>query len=320
MKVERLPILILYPHGRCNCRCVMCDIWQRTEAEELTREDVERWSLDLRRLGVEEIVLSGGEALMHSDLRSVGEPLKATGAKLTLLTTGLRLADEAALVNAAFDEVIVSLDGPRTVHDVVRRVPGAFDRLAAGVQAIDLPTHARCTVQKANHTTLRATAADAREVGFCSISFLAVDVGSAAFDHKGPVQDGVDLNEVEVEALAEEIDRLVAEESGRGFVRESPGKLRAIVRRFRARLGLEEPQAPPCTAPWVSAVIETDGTLRPCFFHEAVGNAREQGLLGALNSDHAVRFRESLDVRTNSICQRCVCSLNRVVPAPDASA
>ena len=27
-RLEHLPILILEPHNRCNCRCVMCDIWK----------------------------------------------------------------------------------------------------------------------------------------------------------------------------------------------------------------------------------------------------------------------------------------------------
>jgi hypothetical protein len=30
--------------------------------------------------------------------------------------------------------------------------------------------------------------------------------------------------------------------------------------------------APRCNAPWVSAVVETDGAVRPCFFQQAIGN------------------------------------------------
>src|SRR3712207_8082535 len=35
------------------------------------------------------------------------------------------------------DDVIVSLDGPREIHDQIRRIPRAFDRLAEGVAALD---------------------------------------------------------------------------------------------------------------------------------------------------------------------------------------
>ena len=313
MKLDRLPILILYPHSRCNCRCTMCDIWRRTESEEISRADIERWLDDLRALQVEQIVFSGGEPLMHSDLRGLAEPLVSIGAKLTLLTTGLLLSENASLVDELFDEVIVSLDGPREIHDAIRRVPGAFDRLAAGVQAIEKPAQGRCTIQKANHSALRATTDAARDLGIQSISFLAVDVGSAAFDHTAPTQDAVGLELDEVTALADEVEALVDREAQRGYVRESPEKLRAIVKRFRARLGLEQPEAPPCTAPWVSAVIETDGTMRPCFFHPPVANARAQGLLRSANSAQSVSFRKHLNVSSNQICQRCVCSLNRPI-------
>lgn len=304
-----LPILILYPHSRCNCRCTMCDIWRRTETQELTAGDIRSWSDDLRRLGVEQVVLSGGEPLMHSGLGALASAVRQTGACLTLLTTGLRLAEHAKLVDESFDEVIVSLDGPRAIHDAIRRVPGAFDRLAAGVRAIAKPAHARCTVQKANHAALVETARAARALGLASISYLAVDVDSTAFDHQGAAHPEVGLDAAEIDSLSAEIESLIAAEPS--FVRESPAKLRALAGRFRARLGLEAPQAPACTAPWVSAVVETDGTLRPCFFHEPVGNVREQGLLGALNSDEATRFRQNLEVASNPVCRNCVCSLNR---------
>jgi MoaA/NifB/PqqE/SkfB family radical SAM enzyme len=321
MKLDSLPILIVYPHSRCNCRCVMCEIWRRTETQELTVEDVERWSGDLRRLNVQEVVFSGGEPLMHSDLGALAAAFRASGASLTLLTTGLLLAERAEVVTAAFDRVIVSLDGPRTIHDRIRRAPGAFDRLASGVRAVAaLPVSARCTVQKANHTALRETVAAARGIGVDSISFLAVDVDSSAFDHQPPneTQTSVGLEPAEVDALAEEVERLIVREGAQTFVRESPSKLRAIVDRFRARIGRQEPQAPPCTAPWMSAVVEADGTLRPCFFHGPVGNARGEGLSGAVNSDAAIRFRQTLDVPANPVCKNCVCSLNR--PAASESA
>ncbi|HYM11884.1 MAG TPA: SPASM domain-containing protein, partial [Bryobacterales bacterium] len=72
-----------------------------------------------------------------------------------------------------------------------------------------------------------------------------------------------------------------------------------------------EPVAPRCNAPWVSAVVESDGTVRPCFFHQPVGSVRGRGLREVLNSPQAVEFRRSLDVSTNPICRRCVCSLYR---------
>ena len=115
--IETMPILVLNVHSRCNCRCLMCDIWKRDEGAEITAATLERHRESLRRLRVEWVVLTGGEPLMHSDLSSLCTFLRDLGVRLTLLTTGLLLSRRAAEVSMLFDDVIISLDGPRSVHD-----------------------------------------------------------------------------------------------------------------------------------------------------------------------------------------------------------
>jgi radical SAM protein with 4Fe4S-binding SPASM domain len=56
-------------------------------------------------------------------------------------------------------------------------------------------------------------------------------------------------------------------------------------------------------------VIEADGTVRPCFFHKALGNVHESPLEVILNSDAAIAFRRNLDVATDETCRACVCTL-----------
>lgn len=90
------------------------------------------------------------------------------------------------------------------------------------------------------------------------------------------------------------------------------GRLRArILGHFAAHAGLGDFAPITCNAPWVSAVVEADGAVRPCFFHPPLGNVRTAGSLDAiLNSPAALAFRRELDVATNPVCRRCVCNLN----------
>jgi Fe-coproporphyrin III synthase len=67
--------------------------------------------------------------------------------------------------------------------------------------------------------------------------------------------------------------------------------------------------SPRYNAPWASAVVESDGTVRPCFFHKPLGNIGDDSLREVLNSPRAVRFRSTLNIARNPICRRCVCSL-----------
>ena len=334
--ITRLPLLVLYPHSRCNCRCLMCDIWRDHGRRELSPADLARWLPEWRRLGVERVVLSGGEALLHSDLWRLCEPLRAAGIGITLLSTGLLLARDAARLTAFCDDVVVSLDGPREVHDRIRNVPRAFDRLAAGVAAVRaaggaaVSVSGRCTVQRANYRKLRATVAAAHAVGLERLSFLAADVTSEAFNRPGGWDDRraaeIALQTEDLEPLAAELAALsrdCAADFAGGFLAESPAKLeRRLLQHFAALLGRADFHPNTCNAPWVSAVIEADGTVRPCFFQPPLGNlltgagAGEErarpgdgGLAAILNSPAAVAWRRGLDVERDAICRRCVCSL-----------
>lgn len=318
--LDSLPVLILYPHSRCNCRCVMCDIWKTDSIREISAAELERHGEDMARLRVEWVVFSGGEPLMHSDLFRLCRFLRERNIRTTLLSTGLLLERHASQIIENIDDVIVSVDGPPEIHDAIRRVPRAFELLRAGVGAIhkkrpDFAVSARSTVQSSNCAHLRATVEAARGLGLKSISFLGADVTSQAFNRNviwsSQRQNQVALAPGQISVLEAEVEALIgAGECGR-FVRESPEKLRRIIDGFRSHLGLQPPVAPRCNAPWVSAVLESDGVVRPCFFHAPIGTVGQgASLLEVLNGPEAINFRQSLDVSTNAICRRCVCALS----------
>ncbi len=307
--IEKLPILVLNPHNRCNCRCVMCDIWKRDAVQEITRPQLDAQLENIEQLGVECVVFTGGEALMHSDLHGLCVPLRQRGIRLTLLSSGLLLERRAAQIIEDFDDLIVSLDGPAPVHDRIRRVDRAFDRLRAGVEHIaalrpEFPIAARCTVQRENAAALVDTWRIAHELGLNSISYLAADLSPDTFNRRPGAAPDIAPNPA---FLAAEIDRLIATGECGGYIVESPAKLRRIVRHFRGQF-----ESPACNAPWVSAVVEADGAVRPCFFQPPVGRlASGTTLRDIVNGPQAIAFRQQLDIATNPICQRCVCSLNR---------
>lgn len=328
-QIHALPVLVIFPHNQCNCRCVMCDIWRIRQAQEITPSDLEEQLSSFRSLGVRWVVFSGGEPQLNEKWSCLAQIVRSAGSRVTLLTAGLLLKSQAQVVADSVDDVIVSLDGPPALHNTIRRIPDAFAQMSAGVRALlqirpDMLVRARCTVQRANHRALRAVTQSAKEIGLTSISFLAADLTSSAFNRpEGWVPDRVNrvaLSPVEVDALAAEVEEFIDEfhaDMESGFVVESPGKLRRIVEHFRAHLGQAENVAPRCNAPWVSSVIEASGEVRPCFFHPVQGNIHRQELTDILNSPEALSFRANLNVAGNEVCKRCVCSL--YVPRQDAT-
>jgi Fe-coproporphyrin III synthase len=321
-RIHCMPVVVLSPHNQCNCRCVMCDIWKIREAKEITPELLETQVASFRKLGVKWVVLSGGEPQRNPQVCSLARMLRDLGIQVTLLTAGTLLSQEAELLATVIDDVIVSLDGPAEVHNRIRGISRGFELLRKGAHELrrfrpDIVIRGRCTVQRENHASLRATVQAAKDLGLNSISFLAVDAVSDAFNHPEgwtqPNADSVTLDSQQVETLEKEIEDLIREYASdvkAGFVVESPEKLRRIARQFRVHLGQAQPVAPRCNAPWVSAVVGAEGDVRPCFFHRVIGNIHEHSLDEIVNSPQALRFRSELNIADNPICQRCVCSLH----------
>ena len=321
-RLESLPILALSVHSACNCRCVMCDIWKaNSEKREIRSEDLSRHVESIRALRVQRVMLTGGEPLLHRNLWTLCSELQALRIRITLVTTGLLIENHAAEIAECIDSVVISLDGPRAIHDGIRQVRGGFDRIARGVMALhaQLPTPrliARSVVQRANADLIDETIAAANRMGFDEISFLAADVSSSAFNRPEPWPASrvseITLEPGELPMLDAAIARALQthrELFENGFVAGGRTSLDRIAQYYRALAGVGEFPVVQCNAPWVSAVLEPGDVVRPCFFHPVYGSASE-GLDEALNSAGAVAFRRQLDVARDETCRRCVCSLN----------
>jgi MoaA/NifB/PqqE/SkfB family radical SAM enzyme len=322
-RIYALPIAVLMPHSACNCRCVMCDIWKGNgNLRQLSEADVRSLLVSLKKLHTRWVVMSGGEALLNPNLFRLCDMLRSAGMKITILSTGLLLARYARQVVDQTDEVIVSLDGSEAVHDAIRRVPQAYQKLHDGVRAIkavkpDFRISARCVIQRRNFADWPRVIDAAHEMGLDQISFLAADVSTQAFNRPNPWDadrmDDVKLAEAELPQLKTVIDSLIvnyAPDFTTGYIAESPAKVRRIYDYYAAFYGLTQFPQVRCNAPWVSAVVEADGTVRPCFFHAAMGNIRDNSLLDLLNAPASIAFRQNLDMDMDPICRKCVCSLN----------
>src|SRR3954451_24336910 len=124
-KISALPVVILMPHSACNCRCVMCDIWKdNRNLKQLTEDDVKSLLSSLRKFGTQEVVMSGGEALLNPNFFQFCEILKKEKIKITLLSTGLTIKKHTDQLLRFVNNIIVSLDGNEAIHDAIRNIPG----------------------------------------------------------------------------------------------------------------------------------------------------------------------------------------------------
>ncbi|MBB2144648.1 radical SAM protein [Pedobacter sp. LMG 31464] len=322
-KISALPIVILMPHSACNCRCVMCDIWKDNKnLKQLTTADLKELILPLRKFGTKEVLMSGGEALLNINFFTLCEILKKEGIKITLLSTGLSIKKHAAEILKWVDELIVSIDGDEFLHDAIRNIDGAFNKLKEGVELLHElnPTFritARTVIHRLNFRNWKEIINSAKAIGIDQISFLPADVSSHAFNRQiawsEPKQHEILPSHHELFELKKIVEQLMLQHSDdfkSRFIAESPSKINDIYLYYAAFYGLNDFPFKKCNAPWVSTVIEADGSVKPCFFHETIGNIRDSSLTEILNSKKALSFRKSLSIETNPTCVKCVCALN----------
>jgi Fe-coproporphyrin III synthase len=322
-RIHEIPVLVLMPHSRCNCRCVMCDIWKANQSKnEISVEELEKHLDTFKKLKVQRVALSGGEALMHSNLWKFCNLLHSIGARISLLSTVVTLGHHAKNVVMHCDDVIVSLDGSKEIHNRIRNIPAAFEKLEEGVRAVKAidPTFrvtGRTVLQKQNFKDYLKIIETAKAIGLDQISFLAADVSSEAFNRPEPWQKekvsevALDVNEiVELEGILEKSFNDFKAEYESRFIAESKEKMKEITQYYRAIAGLTQFSERKCNAPWVSAVIESDGNVLPCFFHKSYGNLNDGTFMEILNSKKAIDFRKKLNVREDATCKKCVCSLH----------
>ena len=313
-----LPVLIFFPTNRCNSRCASCNWWKSIGENELTIREIRQLAASLRSLGTRLVVFSGGEPLLRPDVLEIAKIFRETGVRLHLLTSGLLLDRLAAGVGQSFERVIVSMDAAdRELYRAVRGVDG-LERVAAGIRhlrqlAPDVTITARATLHRLNFRALPELIDRARSMRIDRISFLAADVSTTAFGRSGTggCQD-LALSPAEIaefEALVERTCADHADDFASGFVQESPEKLRRLPTYYRALLGGCPFPPVACNAPWMSAVVEADGAVRPCFFHAPLANVRDHPL-ATIVRHHLPAFRGALDMAADPVCTRCVCSMN----------
>ena len=318
-----LPLLIFYPTGRCNSRCVSCDWWKQSGADDLTLDEIASVAEALPALGTRMVVFSGGEPLLRPEVFDAAQLFRAQGMTLHLLTSGVLLERFADRVAQHFSRVIVSLDATTAaLYEQIRGVD-ALATVGRGVARLrrvapNVPLSGRATLHRANFRELPRLIEYAKALGLDRMSFLPADVSSLGFGRAtrpdvnlAPRCASLALEAEEIdefEAIIERTIAVYASDFDSGFVAESPEKLRRLPRYYAALRGVEPFPRVSCNAPWVSVVVEANGSVRPCFFHRSIGNVR-QAPIATIVARNLRAFRESFDVGADPVCVRCVCAL-----------
>ena len=136
----------------CNCKCIMCDLWDKYRKEpalkekELSLGEIKKFVCESKYLrNIKTVVLSGGEPFLRKDFVELCGFFteRYPGASIIILTNSYdtRLIEEKtnSLIKKYHPKSLCfgsSLDGIGEKHDQIRGVPGAFNRLKETIERV----------------------------------------------------------------------------------------------------------------------------------------------------------------------------------------
>ena len=266
---EHVEHLVLYLTRRCNLRCEYCFV-RNSDQDSASRmtSDTARRALELLLPAHRAVTIAffGGEPLLEWSLlteivefakqvyRGPGRP------HFEITTNGTLLdADKAAFLDREGFDLIVSLDGPREVHNRNRPGGAGIDSYEATMSGLKLLKGLRL----ATRTTLRATftAGQMTLMDRLEHHHRLVDGGLCAQVTIEPASP-FDPTPAEWEAVEQEYEQ--AARYLRDRVRQRRRASFEHVLRYVRRLAFRQPACSECEAGNGSASVATDGTIYAC--------------------------------------------------------
>ncbi len=170
---------------RCNLTCKMCGIWRYGNAkEELSIPEVRRVAQRMRKIGVAQVSIGGGEPFARDDLEELVQCFLDEGMNTRVLTNGigLPLSRIDDLIDRGLENFSISLDSMYPERfDYICEKDGSWDEavrtmthISSRLRGRGMPT-INCVVSNLNLHELVNMVHFAKAIGF-TVSFLPIEL------------------------------------------------------------------------------------------------------------------------------------------------
>lgn len=128
--------------NRCNLRCKMCEISKNSTPEdsELSTDKVKDIIMQIRGMGINHIIFSGGEPLLRKDLVEIIKFAHENNIQMVdLITNGTMLDDiiMKELIGAGLNHIGISIDGLSQTSSSIRG-PGVFEKVISNIANLNI--------------------------------------------------------------------------------------------------------------------------------------------------------------------------------------
>ena len=255
---------------KCNYRCRGCNVWAEQDKNELPTDEIKRGLDILRKMGIVEIVFSGGDPLIREDAQEIIEyasryfvtTVYDNGSMAAKKVDALRTVDFAAI---SFD----SLDPAKM--DYIKGVKGAFEKATYSVETLKkeginvavTPTISQLNLNEIVDITNHFTSMDI-PVWYCLYSYDATDDENQLF-RIGKAQDEFVI--VDKQAMVKLCDQLIEMKKKNKRILMTNKLLKAL-----RSLYADDKRTWKCKALQDFFIIDHQGRIGGCHGHNFAGS------------------------------------------------
>lgn len=295
---------------KCQSRCQNCKIWREVPENELSLEEIVRFSEQNRYFRW--INLSGGEITLRDDIDPIIETLVKNSPRLLFLNFAVNgidpgrtiaVIEKAAQLQVPFFVITVSIDGPEKTNDALRGIKGDFASAVETLRAVrkipGVKAYAGMTLYQKNHELVEETY---REIQRRIPDFKPWELHLNLAHSSGHYYGNSDQVQQDQKILA---DAFASWMNKRG-IRLSPFAI--LERRFQAEAlkFIKTARTPvPCSALKSSVYLSEKGDVYPCtIWGKKLGNIRENDfdLLRVLAASSTRETRQQIE---SGNCPQC---------------
>ncbi len=293
---------------RCCLRCRMCYMWKAKEEDNgLDKDDLISLAdgLETAMDGEKEVVLSGGEPLLHPEIIEIIRKFSIKGFKVGVASNGILIDNIKAgqLVDAGLKNIQLSLDSVnKKTHDFLRGVPGAYEKVlqAAGFLSAyngKISVCAQTVISGKNLEELIDTIEFVKNDGrFNAISFMAVTTPFFA-----PIGNDWQENDEfsflwprDSKLVDKVIDQIIALKV-KGYPIANPVAQFELFRSYFHQPHKRRSEARCQLGDYVLG-IDPKGEVRLCCFMEPIGNIRITTIVNLLDKPEVEKMRQDMRV------------------------
>lgn len=145
---------------KCNNDCQYCcqERELRKVKSDFSKDDVQRIMEREWKLGIDKVVLTGGEPTLNEELEEIARLIRDIGVRILQLQTNARLLDDeeylVRLIKAGVNNFAISMHGStEDMHEAFTHTPESFQQLMNALRLINqykMPIALNCVITKHN--------------------------------------------------------------------------------------------------------------------------------------------------------------------------